>query len=93
MEWKARLSARRRARRPLPATRSEADELFRPSRPDALVLPPRLARLNALGCLRLVPPGSGGITQAQAHEAILDAMYDEDGVLRVDGPPSVAQLA
>ena len=83
------MSAQRRASRPLPATRQEADELFRPRSPDTAVLPPRLARLNAMGLLTIREVPGKQISQAQAHRAILDGLYDEAGQLRVDGDAPV----
>lgn len=69
----ARISATRRAKRPLPATRDEADRLFSPSaaytnRPASA---PRLVRMQALG---LIPQ----YTNAEAHQLILDALYPCD---------------
>ncbi len=81
----ARQSAHNRQKRPYPASRHEADEMFRPNSPMAQVATmPRLARLLRLGALALVPPGTGRITNLEAHQAILDALYDEHGQLRVD---------
>ena len=79
VEKNARMSANRRRRRPLPELRRDADDLYRPS-PRIASQPasaPRLVRLQNLG---LLPH----ITNQQAHELILDAMYDEDGKLRLD---------
>lgn len=75
----AALSMRARAKRPIPATRREADELFGPG-PAYSLKPasgPRLARMVQLG---IIPT----YTNAEAHALILDAMYDEQGLLRVD---------
>lgn len=69
----ARLSARLRAKRPLPATRREADDLFAPS-PRIAQQPatiPRIARLMRLGVLPQ-------LTNAEAHQLILDALYPCD---------------
>lgn len=74
----ARLSQHRRSKRPLPATRHEADEIFAPRARIAPARASRLERLCRLGCLTLVPAGTGHITQGQAHHAILDALYPED---------------
>lgn len=81
VEQAERLSRRLRAKRPLPATRQAADELFKPRSGIAhqRATIPRLARLSRLGVIRW--------TNAEAHEAILDAMYDEDGNLRLDIEP------
>ena len=51
VERNARLSSTRRAKRPLPPTREEADELFRPASPNAHALGSRLYRMNELGLL------------------------------------------
>lgn len=57
--------------------------MFRPWTPSRDAAPGRLGRLNQLGLLRLVDEPGSFITQQQAHEATLDAMYDADGRLRV----------
>lgn len=82
IEKNAVISQRRRSKRPIPATRREADTLFGPT-PRISGKPcsgPRLMRLQQLG---LLPR----ITNGEAHAMILDAMYDEAGNLRVD--PSI----
>lgn len=71
----ARLSQHRRAKRPLPATRREADELFAPRARIAPAGASRLARLNALGLLELRTTPGPPLTQGEAHAAILDALY------------------
>lgn len=68
----ARISAHLRSKRPLPATRREADRLFSPSariahQPATI---PRIARLMRLGVLPQY-------TNAEAHTMILDALYPE----------------
>jgi len=78
VEHNARLSARRRAKRPLPATREEADELFRPragSNEGAVAYGPRLCRLATLGLLELRATPGPPITNLEAHQAILDTLY------------------
>ena len=57
----------------MPATRREADELFRPSAAytDKLASAPRLVRMQALG---LIPQ----YTNAEAHALILDALYPHE---------------
>lgn len=77
VEKNARLSSRLRAKRPIPATRREADDLFGPSARIAhqKATIPRVARLMQLG---LIPQ----YTNEQAHELILDAMYGDDGLIR-----------
>lgn len=69
----ARMSAARRKKRPIPATRDEADELFGPSPAyrQKLATAPRLIRLQALG---LIPQ----FTNEEAHQLILDALYPPD---------------
>lgn len=72
------MSATRRAKRPLPATREEADELFRPragGNERAVAYGPRLCRLAQLGLLELRSTSGPPITNAEAHAAILDALY------------------
>ena len=75
VERNARMSAKRRARRPLPATREEAEELFRPragSNERAVCYGPRLSRLAELGLLELRSTPGPKITNLEAHEAIRD---------------------
>lgn len=84
----ARLSAYERSKRPYPETRQEADELFAPNAPMARVTTMRrLARLLKLDMLAIVAPGTGHITNQEAHLAILDALYGPDGQLKVDPEP------
>ena len=71
----ARMSATRRARRPVPATREEAEELFRPrsgGNERAVVTGPRLCRLAAVGLLELRSTPGPRVTNLEAHEALLD---------------------
>lgn len=80
VEKQARLSARLRAKRPLPETRREADRLFGPS-PRIAHQPatiPRIARLVKLGVLPQY-------TNAEAHAAILDALYPCDPGATTEG--------
>lgn len=74
----ARLSARLRATRPFPATRHDADELYRPASRTARAKSPRLARLNELGLLEVRETPGEPLTSLKAHQAILDALYPED---------------
>ena len=72
-----RLSLHARARRPLPDTKQEADELYRPKTPTDAARPAwgqRLCRMNALG---LFHPEGRPITNTEAHEAILNAIYGD----------------
>lgn len=71
----ARLSAFLRAKRPLPATRREADELFAPHARNARATVTRLHRANVLGLLH---PEGRPYTQGELHDAILDALYPCD---------------
>ena len=66
-----------------PATRREADARYRPMSPSRIATGGRLQRLNNLGLLRLEPIPGPPITQQAAHEATLDALYDENELLRV----------
>ena len=80
VERNAKLSARRRAKRPLPATREEADQLFRPragSNERAVVTGPRLCRLAQLGLLEIRTAPGPRITNLEAHQAILDFYYPD----------------
>jgi hypothetical protein len=72
------MSARRRAKRPLPATREEADELFRPraGRNERVVaFGPHLCRLAQRGLLELRATPGPPITNLAAHEALLDFYF------------------
>jgi len=77
IERNARTSATKRARRPLPATRAEADALYRPGARIACATIERLYRMNKLGLLGLRDAPGPQITNAEAHQAILDALYPE----------------
>lgn len=85
---KARRSTRRsqkqRTRTPYPPTRHEADETFRPLSPTGRAESARLYRMNVLGLLAERKERGAEISRQQAHEAILNALYDEHGNLRVD---------
>lgn len=70
-----RQSTYQRAKRPYPATRHEADETFRPAAPNARAKSARLFRANELGLLH---PEGRPITQGEAHQLILDALYPPD---------------
>jgi len=74
VRYNARLSARLRRRRPFPATRAEADALYKPGSRNARAMPERLYRMNMLGLLH---PEGRPITQGEAHDAVLDALYPE----------------
>lgn len=78
----ARLSSYLQAKRPYPATRREADELFRPVAGNAPAGSARLHRMNAHGLLH---PERRPITQAEAHHAILDALYPCDPGATAEG--------
>lgn len=71
-----RTSSTRRARRPLPATRAEAASQFEPAAriADWPAVASRIFRMNRLGLLH---PEGRPITNAEAHQAILDALYPE----------------
>lgn len=74
----ARISANRRRKRPLPATREEAEELYRPragGNERAIVTGPRLCRLAELGLLEIRSAPGPSITNLDAHRAILDFYY------------------
>ncbi len=73
----ARYSAWARAKRPEPTTRAEADEIFAPRAHMARAGASRLARLLELGLLELRSEPGPIITQGEAHQAILDALYPE----------------
>lgn len=71
----ARLSLFLRSKRPIPTTRREADGIYAPHAQYAPATLARLYRLNAMGLLELRTTPGESITQGQAHEAILDAIY------------------
>lgn len=73
----ARESERRRQKRPIPATRHDADQLYAPGARTAhsRAMANRLYRLNVLGLLH---PEGRPITNAEAHQLILDALYPCD---------------
>lgn len=73
---------KQRRKQPVPASRAEADEAYKPWSPSRDATPARLGRLNGLGLLELRSTPGPSITQQQAHEATLDALYDEHGLLR-----------
>lgn len=78
VERNAAMSARRRAKRPLPETREEADALFRPragGNERAPAYGGRLCRLNELGLLSLRATPGPKISNVEAHERILDFYY------------------
>ena len=62
---------------PVPELRHEADRLYAPRVRHARARMARLDRLNALGLLELRAQAGEPITMQQAHEATLDALYDE----------------
>ena len=71
----ARYSLWARAKRPIPATRREADELFAPHARNAQARATRLHRANVLGLLH---PEGRPYTAGELHEMILDALYPCD---------------
>lgn len=70
----ARMSAGRRAKRPIPATRREAEALFEPSRAYTPAHGGWLMRMNLLGLLH---PERRPLTKLEAYHAVLDALYPE----------------
>lgn len=62
------------AKRPLPATRDEADALFKPAAGNAPAKGSRLFRANEL---KLLHPEGRAYTQGELHRMILDALYPE----------------
>lgn len=78
---------------PVPASRAEAHETFRPRLANARARGRVLDRLNALGLVELRPLEHAGepVTREQAHVALLDALYDPvTGLLR-DMPTTPVQ--
>lgn len=61
-----------RSKRPFPATRQEADEVYAPHARNAPATVTRLYRANELGLLH---PDRRPLTQGELHDAILDALY------------------
>lgn len=74
MQKNARMSAGRRAKRPIPATRREAEALFEPSRAYTPAHGGWLMRMNLLGLLH---PERRPLTKLEAYHAVLDALYPE----------------
>lgn len=87
---KAVPQAKRRRRMPVPATRDAAHAVFAPLDDNARARGRVLDRLNALGAIALRPAGGEPITRGEAHEALLDELYDEHGQLR-DAPTTPVQ--
>lgn len=84
VERNAKLSEARRRKRPVPETRREAQQLYEPLARYTPARANRLDRLNRLGMLAIRPSPGPPLTQGEAHDAILDAMYDEAGRLRLE---------
>lgn len=86
VERNARLSRFLRAKRPLPATRREADEIWRPHTGNVPARGTRLHRANVLGLLH---PEGRPLTALEVHEAILDAIYGPEPHEQADGGDGV----
>ena len=83
-----RSSLSARSKKPLPDTREEADFLYRPKNPRDAVRPSWGQRLCMMNRLGLFHPEGRPITNQEAHEALLGAIYGEDLAVAVHESPS-----